>query len=99
MDASYPDHAPSARRTPALRAAAVCALLGLATLAGAQSGLPPGNSEQPINLEAASSDFDYRNNTLQFKRVKITQGELVVTAQEASASGLQFDNSEWQLRG
>jgi lipopolysaccharide transport protein LptA len=61
--------------------------------------LPPGNSEQPINLEAASSDFDYRKNTLLFKRVKITQGALVVTAQEASASGLQFDNSEWQLRG
>jgi lipopolysaccharide transport protein LptA len=63
------------------------------------SGLPPGNSEMPINLEAASSDFDYKNNSLLFKRVKITQGQLEVTAQEASASGLEFENSEWQLQG
>jgi lipopolysaccharide transport protein LptA len=80
---------------PALLA---CGLL--LPLAGrAQSGLPAGNSQQPINLEAASSDFDYRNNTLLFKRVKVTQGELQVTAQQASATGLDFDNSEWRLQG
>jgi lipopolysaccharide transport protein LptA len=69
------------------------------TLAHAQAGLPAGNSELPINLEAASSDFDYKNNTLLFKRVKITQGGLEVTAQQASATGLEFDNSEWRLQG
>lgn len=69
-------------------------------LAGrAQTGLPAGNSQQPINLEAASSDFDYRNNSLLFKRVKISQGQLEVTAQQASASGLDFNNSEWRLQG
>ena len=65
----------------------------------AQAGLPAGNSQLPINLEAASSDFDYKNNTLLFKRVKITQGGLEVTAQQASATGLEFDNSEWRLQG
>ncbi len=65
----------------------------------AQTGLPAGNSALPINLEAASSDFDYKNNTLLFKRVKITQGGLEVTAQQASATGLEFDNSEWRLTG
>ncbi len=65
----------------------------------AQTGLPAGNSELPINLEAASSDFDYKNNTLLFKRVKITQGGLEVTAQQASATGLEFNNSEWRLQG
>lgn len=63
------------------------------------TGLPPGNSEQPITLEAASSDFDYRNNSLQFSRVRITQGGLEVTAQQASATGLEFENSEWRLSG
>jgi len=65
----------------------------------AVAGLPPGNSQQPINLEAASSDFDYKNNALLFRRVKITQGQLEVTAQQASASGLEFANAEWRLVG
>jgi lipopolysaccharide transport protein LptA len=74
-------------------------LLGAVPFAHAQTGLPAGNSELPINLEAASSDFDYKNNTLLFKRVKITQGGLEVTAQQASATGLEFNNSEWRLQG
>ena len=57
------------------------------------------DAQAPINLEAASSDFDYRNNTLLFKRVKITQGTLTVEAQEASATGLEFVNSQWTLKG
>jgi lipopolysaccharide transport protein LptA len=77
--------------------ALACAWLALT--AAAQSGLPPDNSTQPINLEAASSDFDYRNNSLLFKRVRITQGGLEVTAQTASATGLEFENSEWRLQG
>src|SRR5687768_1953017 len=63
------------------------------------TGLPPGNSEMPINLEAASSDFDYKNNSLVFRRIHITQGGLEVTAQQASATGLEFENSEWRLEG
>jgi lipopolysaccharide transport protein LptA len=84
-----------------IRRCALAALVLLGTLpcAMAQTGLPAGNSALPINLEAASSDFDYKNNTLLFKRVKITQGGLEVTAQQASATGLEFDNSEWRLTG
>ena len=63
------------------------------------TGLPPGNSEMPINLEAASSDFDYKNNSLMFRRIRITQGGLEVKAQQASATGLEFENSEWRLDG
>jgi lipopolysaccharide transport protein LptA len=65
----------------------------------AATGLPSGNSEMPINLEAASSDFDYKNNSLVFRRIHITQGGLEVTAQQASATGLEFENSEWRLQG
>jgi len=56
-------------------------------------------SKLPIDLQAASSDFDYKNNSLLFKRVKITQGPMQVMAQEASATGLNFDNSEWKFTG
>jgi lipopolysaccharide transport protein LptA len=53
----------------------------------------------PINLEAASSDFDYKNNTLLFRNVKVTQGPLTVEAREARATGLNFENSKWNLKG
>lgn len=53
----------------------------------------------PINLEAASSDFDYKNNTLVFRNVKVTQGPLTVEAREAHATGLNFENSKWDLKG
>jgi lipopolysaccharide export system protein LptA len=70
-----------------------CALAATTALAETRT------SQVPINLEAASSDFDYKNNTLLFRRVKITQGALQVEAQEASATGLNFENSEWSLKG
>jgi len=68
-------------------------------LASASAAAPQYDAKAPINLEAASSDFDYRNNTLVFRRVKITQGTLVVEAQEANATGLEFENSQWTLKG
>jgi lipopolysaccharide transport protein LptA len=73
------------------------ALLTVAVTTAAAAA--PIDSRAPINLEAASSDFDYRNNTLLFRRVKITQGPLTVEAQEASATGLEFVNSQWTLKG
>jgi lipopolysaccharide export system protein LptA len=74
--------------------------LGCTLLAGA----PPWaatthNAQAPINLEAASTDFDYRNNTLLFRRVRISQGTVQVEAQEASATGLEFENSQWTFKG
>jgi len=84
------------------RAAILCAaLLACAASAAEEKAgrLAARNSQQPIDLQAASSDFDYKNNSLLFRRVKITQGQLQVMAQEASASGLNFENSEWKLTG
>jgi lipopolysaccharide transport protein LptA len=80
------------------RVAKVVALLGVQLVHGA-AGAQTYDSTAPINLEAASSDFDYRNNTLLFRRVKITQGSLQVEAAEARATGLDFENSKWNLDG
>lgn len=79
------------------RRALAATLLAGTLAAGAVAA--PLDSQAPINLEAASSDFDYRNNTLLFRRVKITQGPLTVEAQSASATGLEFVNSQWTLTG
>src|SRR4030095_6832060 len=78
---------------------ALLAALFLAGAAAPQRGPTATNSELPINLEAASSDFDYRNNTLLFRRVRISQGTMQVEADEARANGLNFENSEWNLSG
>lgn len=78
---------------------AALSLVG-ALLAGAPAwAATQHDAHAPISLEAASTDFDYRNNTLLFKRVKIAQGELQVEAQEASATGLEFENSQWSFKG
>ena len=60
-------------------------------VATAASGAPTSliNSALPINLDAQSSDFDYRNNLLLFRHVKISQGDTSVQADEATATGLR----------
>ena len=73
--------------------------LGCALLAGAPARAVTHDAQAPINLEAASTDFDYRNNTLLFRRIKVSQGTLQVEAQEASATGLEFENSQWNFKG
>ncbi|HVN41709.1 MAG TPA: lipopolysaccharide transport periplasmic protein LptA [Steroidobacteraceae bacterium] len=78
--------------------AALLASLG-AGAAPAVSEFAKPDARLPIDLQAASSDFDYKQNTLLFHRIKVTQGPMQVTALEASASGLNFANSEWQLHG
>ena len=84
---------------PDARCAVCAALLALGVAVPADRGWSAATSDQPIVLDAASSDFDYKNNTLLFRRVKITQGTMQVEAEEARANGLNFENSEWNLSG
>ena len=71
----------------------------LGALLACSAAAAPYDREAPINLEAASSDFDYRNNTLVFEQIRITQGQLTVEAAEANATGLEFSNAQWTLKG
>ena len=93
MAASFPD----AARSRVAAALLLCLAAGAAPAAAPQ--LPRPSQDQPIDLVAASSDFDYRKNTLLFRQVKITQGPMQVAAQEATATGLNFENSVWTLSG
>ena len=67
--------------------------------AAARSGPPQLAEDQPIELDARSSELDYRSNTLLFRTVRIAQGALAVEADEASATGLDFKDSHWVFRG
>jgi lipopolysaccharide export system protein LptA len=84
---------------PALRSPTASLLLACVLASGMAQAAGPRQSELPINVDATSSDFDYRNNTLLFRDVVITQGAVQVRANEATATGLNFENSEWVFRG
>lgn len=86
--------------TFATRIVAAAIALACCTFAlSAAHAVGPRRGELPIDVDAASSDFDYRNNTLLFREVIITQGAVQVRANEATATGLDFENSEWVFRG
>jgi lipopolysaccharide transport protein LptA len=55
--------------------------------------------QQAISLDAQSSELDYKNNNLIFHRVRITQGNMTVAADQAQATGLDFEDSRWVFRG
>ncbi|HZO24123.1 MAG TPA: lipopolysaccharide transport periplasmic protein LptA [Steroidobacteraceae bacterium] len=83
-------------------------LLGLPGLpataqgAAARNILPSPSKDQrklPISLDAASSEVDYKTNTVVFKDIVISQGDTKVQADHARATGLDFDNSRWTFEG
>jgi lipopolysaccharide export system protein LptA len=55
--------------------------------------------QQTISLDAQSSELDYKNNNLVFRKVRIAQGNMAVAADQAQANGLDFENSRWVFRG
>lgn len=56
---------------------------------------------QNISLDAASSDVDYKKNTVAFKDIVISQGDIKVEADhaEAEATGLNFKTGVWTFSG
>src|SRR3984893_12893522 len=76
-------------------------LLTAALASGAAAAPPPAlqPGEQPITLDAASSEVDYRTNTVVFSEVVISQGATRVRADHAHATGLNFANSRWPFEG
>lgn len=71
----------------------------LATAAHAQVPDIRAQSALPIDLDAASSEFDRRNNRLVFRTLHITQGTLSIKADVAEATRLDFENSRWLFKG
>ena len=78
------------------------------TAADALPGLPgplprplltPADPTLPIELDAAFSEFDRRNNRLIFRQLNITQGGLAIKADEATADPADFENSVWIFTG
>jgi len=84
-----------------LRALALFALTVSGTQGIAAASRPA--PQQPILLDADSTEVDLRTNNAVFHKVRITQGNTSVSADQGQAtrhaSGLDFDNSVWVFRG
>jgi lipopolysaccharide transport protein LptA len=87
-----------ARSRASARSGALLAALLVAPLA-AVGALPAFDRDADIHLESQSSDVDFKNNTLAFHGVRITQAGLAIEADEATSNGLDFNNSEWHFAG
>ncbi|MBS0380217.1 MAG: lipopolysaccharide transport periplasmic protein LptA [Proteobacteria bacterium] len=74
--------------------------LGSARIAAAEApGAALQACGQPINLDAASSEVDYKTSTVVFKDVVISQCAMRVSADRARSTGLNFANSTWTFEG
>jgi len=83
------------------RNSALC-LLGLGLLTATAlpaSAALPDFSGLPVQVDAASSEVDYKSNTVVFKDVVISQGDMRVSAEHARATGLNFASSRWNFEG
>ena len=76
-------------------ATAFIALLWSATIVAQE----PENEQLPILLDAESSSFDQKNETVVFRSLSITQGNIGISADEAVATALDFERSEWSFTG
>jgi len=87
------------RRISSLRVAATVAL-GLALAVQAVRAAAPAKSEV-IALDAQSSELDLKSNNMFFRKVRIAQGPMSVSADQGQATqeALKFENSLWVFRG
>ncbi len=79
------------------------AALALALQIGHVMAAAAPAKQEVISLDAQSSELDLRNNNVEFRKVRIAQGTMTVSADQGQAtrqaSGLDFDNSVWMFRG
>jgi len=91
---------PASVRTVATPAAVLAAILLLVPYCSGAAAL---RSAEPIALDAQSSELDLKNNNVFFRKVRIAQGNMSVTADQGQASrealGPKLDDSVWIFRG
>lgn len=52
-----------------------------------------------VSLDAVWSSFDRQSNTMMFRGLRIAQGDFMIEADEAVASDLEFNRSDWEFSG
>lgn len=80
-----------------LALAAAVALLHATVLA--PGPVPAQDEPSRVSLDAEWSSFDRQSNTMMFRGLRIAQGDFTIEADEAVASDLDFNRSEWEFNG
>jgi len=82
-----------------LRNLLICALGLTASQALAAQGAR-SSCRDPVVLDSGPFVLDHKTNLINVQKPKITQCKTVITADEATATGLDFDTrSEWRFKG
>ena len=74
-------------------------LLGVLIAAGAIAPALAQDEDLRVSLDAEWSSFDRQTNTMMFRGLRIAQGNFMIEADEAVASDLDFNRSEWEFNG
>lgn len=79
----------------------LAAALAVVALAAPVHAADNSVKQQNISLDASSSEVDYKKNTVKFKDIVISQGDIKVEANraEAEATGLNFKTGNWTFNG
>jgi lipopolysaccharide transport protein LptA len=79
------------------------ALLLVGASIDAVAATPSRQQNLPIVLDAQSVDADFNNNYMNFRKVRITQGTMAISADQcqgtSKANQPNFENSLWNFRG
>jgi lipopolysaccharide transport protein LptA len=75
------------------------ALLALALAPQAFVASAPRVQQQTIVLDAAYLEMDLKSNNVIYHKVRISQGNMSVVADQGQGTGLDFDDSHWVFRG
>lgn len=70
-----------------------------AAAAPARSPVQLLDKDQPIHMDAANSEVDYKSKRMIYHDIVISQGTTRVQADTAQATGLNFENSKWTFDG
>jgi lipopolysaccharide transport protein LptA len=70
---------------------------------GHAAGILPKATQQPIDVTAQFEEVDGKNKTIFLRKVRIAQGNMILTADTGQANGTgvenAFDNSVWVFKG
>jgi lipopolysaccharide transport protein LptA len=85
------------------RLASACALACICAAPAHPAGLIPKPTQQPIDVTAQFEEVDAKNKTIFLRKVRIAQGDMILTADQGQAKGTgvesAFDNSVWVFKG
>lgn len=85
-----------------MSASALGAVAGLVALCIVTAGARAQTEEDlrlPVSLDADSTAYDGKSSMVMFRGLRLTQGQLGITADEGHASKMDFEDSTWHFEG